>query len=243
MIKAQKLTKKYHQHTALNQLNLDIQAGEIYALLGSNGAGKSTTIHIFMGFMAATSGEAFINGLPVKPNDPQLKQWVAYIPEIVNLYPNFSALENLAYFSGLSGFSYSKEEQAALLTQAGLREEFLKKPVGSYSKGMRQKVGIAIALGKKAKALFMDEPTSGLDPYASNEFSEILHKLSQQGVSILMATHDLFRAKESGHKIGIMHLGNLLHEQDTSSISQAELEQLYLGTIRDFDQKRNLITL
>lgn len=243
MIKAEKLTKKYDQHTALNGLDLDIKAGEIYALLGSNGAGKSTTIHIFMGFIPSSSGEAFINGVVVKPNDTQLKQWVAYIPEVVNLYPNFSAMQNLAYFSGLSGFKYSKDEQIQLLLEAGLQADFLQKPVGTYSKGMRQKVGIAIALAKQAKAIFMDEPTSGLDPYASNDFSEILQRLSQKGVSILMATHDLFRAKESGHRIGIMHIGNLLHEQDTESISQVELEQLYLDTIKSFDKTQQKITV
>ncbi|KEO71919.1 ABC transporter ATP-binding protein [Anditalea andensis] len=243
MIKTENLSKKYEAQVALHSLNLDIKKGEIYALLGSNGAGKSTTIHLLMGFMKPTSGLAYINELQVKPNDSAIKQWVAYIPEVVNLYPNFSALENLDFFSGLSGFKYTKDQQVALLREAGLRDEFLKKPVGAFSKGMRQKVGISIALGKQAKAILMDEPTSGLDPYASNEFSEILHTLSKKGVSILMATHDLFRAKESGHRIGIMHLGHLLLEQDTSSVSQVELEQLYMHTIQSFNNQDQKIII
>ncbi|WP_026999183.1 ABC transporter ATP-binding protein [Eisenibacter elegans] len=240
MIKAEQLTKQYGGHTALNALNLHIAAGEIYALLGSNGAGKSTTIHIFMGFLPPTSGKAFINEREVVSGDVQLKQWVAYIPEVVNLYPNLSALQNLAYFSGLSGFKYKLEEQEQLLLEAGLQADSFRKPVGSYSKGMRQKVGIAIALGKQAKAIFMDEPTSGLDPHASNEFSAILQRLSQKGVSILMATHDLFRAQESSHRIGIMHLGNLLHEQATASLSAVELEQRYLETVQGFTQSNSV---
>jgi len=243
MIKTEKLSKKYGKHTALHGLDLNIKKGEIYALLGSNGAGKSTTIHILMGFMEPTSGAAFINGHPVKPNDQKIKQWVAYVPEVVNLYGNFSAFQNLDYFSGLSGFRYSKAEQLALLVEAGLKEEQLGKPVGAFSKGMRQKVGIAIALGKQAKVILMDEPTSGLDPYASNEFSGILHTLSQKGVSIFMATHDLFRAKESGHRIGIMHLGHLLQEHNTVSLSQVELEQLYLHTIQSYNADQNVLSV
>jgi ABC-2 type transport system ATP-binding protein len=96
---------------------------------------------------------------------------------------------------------------------------------------MRQKVGIAIAIAKKAKVLLLDEPTSGLDPKASNEFSEILKELSQNGTAILMATHDIFRAKEVAHRIGIMKEGNLVSVIDASSISANELEQLYLQTI------------
>jgi ABC-2 type transport system ATP-binding protein len=105
------------------------------------------------------------------------------------------------------------------------------KLLGGYSKGMRQKVGIAIALAKKATALLLDEPTSGLDPKASNEFSEILKELSANGTAILMATHDIFRAKEVAHRIGIMKEGNLVRILDTALISANELEELYLQTV------------
>jgi ABC-2 type transport system ATP-binding protein len=232
MIEAKNLSKKYQAHTALHPLNLQIEKGEIYCLLGSNGAGKSTTINLFMGFTAPTSGEAFIDGILVKPNSLEIKKRVAYIPEVVNLYPTLSGLENLSYFCGLSGFRYDRTTLYQMLSEAGLQSDAHHRPVGNYSKGMRQKVGIAIALGKQAKAIFMDEPTSGLDPFASNEFSATLQQLSQKGVSILMATHDLFRAKESGHTIGIMVAGRLREEVKASSVSPLELESLYLHTIK-----------
>ena len=98
---------------------------------------------------------------------------------------------------------------------------------------MRQKIGIAIALAKKAEALLLDEPTSGLDPKASNEFSELLQRLSGQGVAVLMATHDLFRAKESGTRVGIMRQGKLVREMNTAEIGHADLERIYLEHMHD----------
>jgi ABC-2 type transport system ATP-binding protein len=147
------------------------------------------------------------------------------------LYPNLSGVENLAFFSSLAGFNYSEKELENLLQKAGLQAIAHHNRVGGYSKGMRQKVGIAIAIAKKAKVLLLDEPTSGLDPKASNEFSEILKELSKNGTAILMATHDIFRAKEVAHRIGIMKEGNLVSIIDASSISANELEQLYLQTV------------
>lgn len=231
MLTAHNLTKQYGDYTALNKLNLTIQAGEIFALLGQNGAGKTTTINCFLGFIQPSAGDAVIDGIVVAQNPTETKKHLAYIPETVMLYPNLSGVENLAFFSSLAGFNYSEQELENLLQKAGLQAIAHHNRVGGYSKGMRQKVGIAIAIAKKAKVLLLDEPTSGLDPKASNEFSEILKELSQNGTAILMATHDIFRAKEVAHRIGIMKEGNLVSVIDASSISANELEQLYLQTI------------
>ncbi|MEO8253879.1 MAG: ATP-binding cassette domain-containing protein [Flavobacterium sp.] len=231
MLIAENLTKKYGQHTVLNQLNLTIKEGEIVALLGQNGAGKTTTINLFLGFIQPTSGTLKINNISVTENAQETKKYVAYIPETVMLYPNLSGLENLEFFSSLAGFKYSKGELTYFLNKAGLQITAHELHLGGYSKGMRQKVGIAIAIAKKAKVLLLDEPTSGLDPKASNEFSQILKELSADGTAILMATHDIFRAREVASKIGIMKQGNLVTIIDADKISANELEQLYLQTV------------
>ncbi|GAB3522091.1 ABC transporter ATP-binding protein [Emticicia fontis] len=231
MLTAKNLTKKYGEQTALNSLNLEINSGEIFALLGQNGAGKTTTINCFLGFIEPTGGEASINGKSVSSHSLETKKDLAYIPETVMLYPNLTGLENLEFFSSLAGFTYSKAELSGFLSKAGLQASAHEQRVGGYSKGMRQKVGIAIAIAKKAKALLLDEPTSGLDPKASNEFSEILKELSQSGTAILMATHDIFRAKEVANRIGIMKEGNLVSVINARDISANELEKLYLQTV------------
>lgn len=231
MLIAKNLTKKYGNFTALDNLNLEIQAGEIFALLGQNGAGKTTTINCFLGFIQPTDGDTFIDDVSVKENSQETKKNLAYIPETVMLYPNLTGSENLSFFSELAGFSYSDTQLRLFLTKAGLQETAHEKPLKEYSKGMRQKVGIAIAIAKKAKVLFLDEPTSGLDPKAANEFSEIIQELAKNGTAILMATHDIFRAKEVANRIGIMKEGKLVSVIDSDSISAIELEKFYLQTI------------
>jgi ABC-2 type transport system ATP-binding protein len=234
MLEATDLTKRYGAHTALDSLNLSIGPGEIFCLLGANGAGKTTTINLFLAFIEPTSGIACVNGLEVARHPRETKQHLAYIPEQVNLYRNLSGLENLAYFSALAGHDqYKPTTLRGFLREAGLPEEAIDRRVSTYSKGMRQKVGIAIALAKDAKALLLDEPTSGLDPKASNEFSGLLRRLSGQGVAILMATHDLFRARECGTRLGIMRGGTLRRTLDADEISHADLEQLYLEEMVD----------
>lgn len=234
MLEAIELRKEYDGHVALKRLDLKIEPGEIYCLLGANGAGKSTTINLFLDFIKPTSGRALVNGLDSMEHPIETKKALAYIPEIVMLYRNLSGLENLRYFSGLAGHAgYTDAQLLDFLARAGLPEGAPHRRVGGYSKGMRQKVGIAIALAKQAKALLLDEPTSGLDPKASNEFSSLLAQLAEQGVAILMATHDLFRAKESGTRAGIMRQGELVADLVTRDIGHADLEALYLKYMLD----------
>ncbi|MEY8779187.1 ABC transporter ATP-binding protein [Allomuricauda sp. XS_ASV26] len=229
MLQAKNLTKKYGEHTALDQLNLTVNTGDIYCLLGANGAGKSTTINLFLDFVKPTSGCALIEGVEVAKHPVKTKEKIAYIPENLNLYAELSGLENLQYFVGISGKKYEKDDLIMFLNEVGLQESAHMQRIKGYSKGMRQKVGIAIALAKKAKVLLLDEPTSGLDPKASNEFSELLLKLKKQGTATLMATHDLFRAKETGTKIGIMKSGSLVDELSSTDINHTNLEKLYLA--------------
>lgn len=229
MIHAKNLSKRYAGSTALKDLNLLVNPGEIFCLLGANGAGKTTTINLFLNFTQATEGQALICEMDVAREPLKTKQYLAYIPENLQLYPNLTGLENLQYFSGLAGKKHTKSDLEFLLNEAGLQNDAFMKRIKYYSKGMRQKVGIAIALAKEAKALLLDEPTSGLDPKASNEFAALLKKMSGRGVATLMATHDLFRAKETGTHIGIMKEGVLLETLNTDQVSYADLENLYLS--------------
>lgn len=231
MIVTTNLTKKYGDFTALNNLNLNIQPGEIYCLLGANGAGKSTTINLLLNFIQPTSGEAFINDINIEKNPLETKKYLAYIPENLMLYPTLTAIENLDYFSGIAGRTLTNQEIKSFLAEAGLQEDAFNKRIKAFSKGMRQKVGIAIALAKDAKLLLLDEPTSGLDPKASNEFGTLLQNLKKKNVAILMATHDIFRAKEIATHIGIMRHGVIQHQFKAKDLSLSELEAHYLETM------------
>ena len=231
VLQAIELGKQYNGTAALSNLNLSIDKGEIFCLLGQNGAGKTTTINLFLGFTNATSGKATINGVEVKPNDAATKKFLAYIPEVVQLYGNLSGVENLDFFSRLAGFTYSKDLLSGFLTKAGLQSEAHSKRLSTFSKGMRQKVGIAIALAKNADVILMDEPTSGLDPKATEEFTKICKELAAEGKTIFMATHDIFNAVNVGTKIGIMKQGELVHTLNTNEITASALQELYLETI------------
>ena len=234
MLQATRLTKRYNGQPALDHLDLTVDPGEVFCLLGANGAGKTTTINLFLNFIQPTEGQAVINGLDVVTHPLESKQYVAYIPEQVMLYRNLSGLENLEYFAALAGRpDYTRSQLLELLRQVDLTGTVADQRVSTYSKGMRQKIGIAIALAKNAKALLLDEPTSGLDPKASNEFSALLNVMREQGVAVLMATHDLFRAKESGTRIGIMKHGRLIETISAGDIGHADLEQLYLRHMKD----------
>ncbi len=229
MLEARGLTKLYGSFKALDSLDLSIEPGQVFCLLGANGAGKTTTINLFLNFIEASSGEARVHGLQVAENPLETKKHLAYIPEQVMLDRHLTGLENLEYFTALAGHEeYSQDQLRCFLNEAGISADAIDWRVSTYSKGMRQKVGIAIAVAKRAKALLLDEPTSGLDPKASSEFSELLKSMSGEGVAVLMATHDLFRAKETGTHVGIMKQGRLVARLTTAEIGHADLEGLYL---------------
>ena len=228
MLEADKLEKHYGSHRALKALTLTVPGGEVYCLLGANGAGKTTTINLFLNFIEPTSGSARVNGIDVVADPLGSKRQLAYIPEQVMLYAPLTGLENLRYFSALGGRDLGDAQLRELLVRAGLAVDAIDKAVGAYSKGMRQKVGVAIALAREATALLLDEPTSGLDPKASREFSELVAALRDGGAAILMTSHDLFHAKQTADRIGIMREGSLLTELASADVSHADLEQIYL---------------
>ncbi len=231
MIYINDLTKKYNGLLALNNLNLKIEDGEIYGMLGANGAGKTTTINIMLGLIKPDSGFAKINELDCYSKRNELTKQIGYIPENVQLYTYLTGIENLKYFSLLAGLKYSSDELKNILINCGLTAEFINKRLEVYSKGMIQKVGIAIALAKKSKVLILDEPSTGLDPKAANELSDILINLSKNGTTIFMASHDIFRTRETCNRIGILKQGVLLTEILASDVSANELEKIYINYI------------
>ena len=202
-------------------------------MLGSNGAGKSTTINILLGFLEPDKGEAFIDDINVITSTDIARKKIGYISENVNLYPYLTGIENLNYFCKLAGENYPDEKLSNILNDCGLDSDAINKKVGTYSKGMRQKVGIAIAFAKKAKVLLLDEPASGLDPLASTELSTTLKNLSDKGTAVLMASHDIFRVRETCDRIGILRNGSLIDQMDTANVTTNELEKIYIEYMRN----------
>ncbi len=228
MLEATGLTKKFGSLCALDCLDLSVAPGEIFCLLGANGAGKTTTINLFLDFLKPCAGSAQVAGKVVAEEPTAIKRALAYVPENVALYPKLTGFENLSYFLGLAQVSLAETEKRALFDKVGLQAEAVDRRTETYSKGMRQKVALAIALGRGAQALLLDEPTSGLDPSAAKTFSDLIKVFRDQGMAILMATHDLFRAREVSDRIGVMRSGRLVGCYATADLSTTRLEQLYL---------------
>jgi ABC-2 type transport system ATP-binding protein len=230
MLEAVNLTKRYEDSVlALDHIQFSVEQGQIYAMLGANGAGKTTTINLFLNFIDPTEGEAMIDGIVTHKEPLKAKQKVAYVSEQVKLYPNFTALQNLDFFSRLGGrTNYSKEDYRDVLNRVGLQEQAHSKRLKDFSKGMMQKCGIAIAILKDAPAILLDEPTSGLDPKAGFEFIQLLDELRDEGKSILMSTHDIFRAKEIADIVGFMKEGRIVQQISKKELVNENLEKLYM---------------
>jgi len=230
LLEAENLTKRYEDGVlALDHVSFSVQPRQIYAMLGANGAGKTTAINLFLNFIEPTEGEARIDGIITHKEPLQAKQKVAFVSENVMLYPNFTAMQNLDFFARLGGkTNYTKDDYHHVLSRVGLQEEAHNKRLKGFSKGMRQKSGIAIAILKDAPAILLDEPTSGLDPKAGFEFIQLLHSLREEGKAILMSTHDIFRAKEIADVVGIMKQGQLVMQRTREELAGESLEKLYM---------------
>ena len=233
MLKIENIDVRYGPIHAVKGVSLTVGKAQIVAILGSNGAGKSTTINILLGFLEPDKGEAFIDDINVITSTDIARKKIGYISENVNLYPYLTGIENLNYFCKLAGENYTAEKLSNILNDCGLDSQAINKKVGTYSKGMRQKVGIAIAFAKKAKVLLLDEPASGLDPLASTELSTTLKTLSDKGTTVLMASHDIFRVRETCDRIGILRNGSLIDQMDTANVTTNELEKIYIEYMRN----------
>jgi ABC-2 type transport system ATP-binding protein len=230
MLEADGLTKRYEDgNLALDHVSFTVHPGQVYAMLGGNGAGKTTTINLFLNFIEPTEGEARVDGIVTHKEPLKAKARLAYVSENVMLYPNFTAMQNLDFFARLGGNrGYSKDDYRQVLLRVGLQEEAHNRRLKGYSKGMRQKCGIAIAILKNAPGILLDEPTSGLDPKAAFEFIHLLESLREEGKAILMSTHDIFRAKEVADVVGIMNEGRLVMQRTHDDLAGEDLEKLYV---------------
>ena len=230
ILKADGLSKRYEDGVlALDDLNLEVRPGEIYCLLGANGAGKTTTINLFLGFIPPTAGTCLINGIDVNRDPLEAKKHVSFVSENVMLYGNFTARQNLDFFAKLGGkTALTKADYYQAMRRVSLQEKAFEQKIKAFSKGMRQKLGISIAIVKDAPAILLDEPTSGLDPKAAAEFLEIMSELRKEGKAVLMSTHDIFRAKEIGDRVGIMREGRLVMERTQTELQNEDLNRIYI---------------
>ena len=232
MLNASSVTRRFGAVAAVSDLDLSVAPGELFCLLGANGAGKTTTINLFLGFLAPDEGTVTVGGVEPALQPQIARRQLAYIPENVALYPQLTGLENVRLFCRMGGARLRVDELETLLGKSGLSKSQMRRPISEYSKGMRQKVGLAIAYAREARALLLDEPLSGLDPAAANDFCDELARIRAGGAAVLMTTHDLFRAKELGGTIGIMRAGRMVEVLRAAEVDAGELERLYLHHMR-----------
>lgn len=212
IIETEGLTKKYGHQTAVNHLTLQIQEGEVFGFLGPNGAGKTTTLLMFLGLTEPTSGKVRVMEFDPTREPFHVKEKVGYLPENVGFYDDMDARQNLRYIARLNRIpdQVSAKRIDELLELVGLIEE-AKKKVGTYSKGMRQRLGIAEVLVKEPKLIFLDEPTIGLDPDGTNRMLDLIHSLSREkNMTIFLSSHLLDQVQRICDRVGIMIKGGLV---------------------------------
>lgn len=214
------LTKKYGDFTAVDNLNLSIRKGEIFGLLGPNGAGKSTTILMMLGLTEPTSGTVKVCGINSTTDPIDVKRKVGYLPEDVGFYEDMTGIENLLYTAALNGIprQEAREKAERLLNRVGMTKEAGKK-TGKYSKGMRQRLGVADVLIKSPEVIILDEPTSGIDPAGVQEFMELILQLSrEEGLTVLFSSHHLNQVQQVCDRVGLFGGGKLLAEIELTDL-------------------------
>jgi ABC-2 type transport system ATP-binding protein len=225
IIETEELTKRYGAQTAVNRLNLQIREGEVFGFLGPNGAGKTTSLLMFLGLTEPTSGKVRVCGVDPARDPIHVKRLVGYLPENVGFYDDMDARQNLQYIARLNGIpdDVSAERVEELLKMVGLFEEAGKK-IGVYSKGMRQRLGIAEVLVKNPKLIFLDEPTIGLDPDGTNRMLDLIHSLSREkNITVFLSSHLLDQVQRICDRVGIMIKGNLVAVGPIDELAKAKL--------------------
>ncbi len=215
------LTKRYGDLVAVDRLSLTIRRGEIFGLLGPNGAGKSTTILMMLGMTEPSEGSAVVCGVDPTRQPILVKQKVGYLADDVGFYDDMNAVENLMFTARLNGIpdEEGRKEADRLLEQVGLTEAKFKK-VGTYSRGMRQRLGLADVLIKRPEVIILDEPTLGLDPEGIKELMQLIRRLSrQEKITVLLSSHQLHQVQEVCDRVGLFVRGKLLAQGDVESLA------------------------
>jgi ABC-2 type transport system ATP-binding protein len=232
-IETHDLSRRYGETLAVDSLNLAVERGEIFGFLGHNGAGKTTTINLLTTLILPTSGSASVCGHDIVTENLAVRQCIGYVPENVRLYNDLTVAENLRFFAELSGVRSIPRRITEVLALLD-RPDWHHKRVGSFSKGMRQRVGIAQALLHGPEVLFLDEPSSGLDPEATREVDELIVRLNREfGMTVFMNTHMLDQVTKICTSIGIMNQGRLIVADSLAGIisrfaDERSLEDIYL---------------
>lgn len=227
-LEASDLDVHYKAAAVLRGLTLKVAPGEVYALLGGNGAGKSTTLNAFLGFVRPSGGAVNVCGLNPVSDPIGVRAKLAYVPENVALYEHLTARENITYFLRLAGGrSITAEGIEQALTAVNLDPIAWDRTLSGFSKGMRQKVAIALAVARSVPVLLLDEPTTGLDPQATSEFNALLKTLKGKNVAIFMVTHDLLSAAEVADRIGFLDRGKIIEEFVATGAERFDVRALY----------------
>ena len=210
VIEAKSLTKRYGKHVAVDHIDLAIAEGEVFGLLGPNGAGKTTTILMVMGLTDVTEGTVRVLGLDPARQPLAVKRNIGYMPDSVGFYDTLTARENLAYTGRLAGLERATIERrvAETLERVGLTDVARQK-VKTFSRGMRQRLGLADALLRAPQIVILDEPTSGLDPQATQEFLELIRDLKQDGITVILSSHMLEKVQVICDRVALFNAGRI----------------------------------
>lgn len=222
IIELKRLSKKYGDFTAVGGLDLDIYPGEIYGLLGPNGAGKTTTILMMLGLTEPTSGVARVCGIDATRNPMQVKRKVGYMPDDIGFYDDRSALDNLLFTARLNRLPMDEARHRAelLLERVGLADAAGKR-VGKFSRGMRQRLGLADVLIKRPQVIILDEPTLGIDPEGVRELLTLIRELSRnEGLTVLLSSHHLHQVQQICDRVGLFVRGKLIASGDIATLSR-----------------------
>jgi ABC-2 type transport system ATP-binding protein len=234
VIEAIDLSKRYpNGHLALDALNLRVEAGEIYCLLGVKGSGKTTAVNLLLGFTRPTAGTALIDGIDVAREPLRARQRIAFFADTTAFYRRLTALDNLDFLARLGGrHAPTRHDCEMALREVGLPEAAFGQRLSEFSPGMIRKVGIAAALIKQAPALLLDQPLSGLDPKSAAELVELLETVRDQGKAVLITMQDLFWARQLADRIGILQEGRQALTRTREELRYENLEKLYLDYMR-----------